>query len=671
MPITNDASDGSSNEEGSPGAFFTAVRSNAIMFNRTRTPVLGVMRGADALYAVLLERTEGTVVQTSFSPTLIPEAKPDSASSSPDGVLGMEDEASDVTLHFEGEEAGGTGAWSGEGATRSSSPSRDVRSALDALLSKCARRGYENPSIALCAPHSEMDQVELRVPPSEVDSESNPGDLPAPRAVLLDLLGQQRQVQEGRAGFLPMSPGPEGEPRALALMSRPNGAVSSAIASMPRPSLLRGSPVDLLETEVSVYFGWARSILGPFRGRSETSLVVRVGTEDTLLLFLEGDALKRIDTLPSLTIDDPPDTICSRVLLYQDEYGLGDVQHILLMSEGDEQELVEGFEPYFSNADLQLLRDRLPYQSDKRHRGLYAAATGAAVRALNGGNEALEAPRMNLMGREQSRVFWSPSMGRGTAALVLLLVLGTGVGFGWYGVHNAREIRQSRSELRALERKVAQVDPDALKARADSLQSILDRQSRSRDVTEGLLRGSNKWSRALAAVATQAETAGEISIRNWTPRTSTEVEVKGHAAARPSIVSFAEGLGGEIMSVSFTEIRGRSLYAFSIRVPLDTTRPEAVSYWRSKQGALAAETDTAEEEGNASRVVPSRSASTAPDTKRESRPLAPTQGEVPSVRSVGRALQVVWAAAGVVWRARRGLRCGFLFPWLEGGAHHA
>jgi hypothetical protein len=67
------------------------------------------------------------------------------------------------------------------------------------------------------------------------------------------------------------------------------------------------------------------------------------------------------------------------------------------------------------------------------------------------------------------------------------------------------------------------------------------------------------------------------------------------------------------MSITFTDIRGRSLYAFSITVPLDTTKPAAVAYWDDKQAALAADEDTADGDGASSTSSSGASSSAAPD----------------------------------------------------------
>ncbi|MCH6579526.1 MAG: hypothetical protein IH802_04090 [Nitrospinae bacterium] len=86
------------------------------------------------------------------------------------------------------------------------------------------------------------------------------------------------------------------------------------------------------------------------------TLIVRAGAEDTLVLFLQDDTLQQSENLRSLTAYEAPETICSRVLLLQDEYGIGEVQHGLLLSEEREDDLIESFEMFFPEARVESLR---------------------------------------------------------------------------------------------------------------------------------------------------------------------------------------------------------------------------------------------------------------------------------------------------------------------------
>src|SRR5690606_17102141 len=113
--------------------------------------------------------------------------------------------------------------------------------------------------------------------------------------------------------------------------------------------------VRLLDTETSVFLGLARawsaerepSDAGQGPGHT---LIVRAGTEDTLVLFVQGNTLRHFESMRSLTVFDSPDTICSRVLLLQDEYGIDDVHDVLLLSEEREEDMIESFTLFFPDA---------------------------------------------------------------------------------------------------------------------------------------------------------------------------------------------------------------------------------------------------------------------------------------------------------------------------------
>lgn len=92
----------------------------------------------------------------------------------------------------------------------------------------------------------------------------------------------------------------------------------------------------------------------------------------------------------------------------------------------------------------------------------------------------------------------------------------------------------------------------------------------------------------MATVAGEIRSIEGLSISQWSPIDTTQVGLTGRSTARPRIVQLARQLGGEINSLTFTEVRDVPLYDFEITIPLDSTRPEGVDYWRKQQ--LASDT---------------------------------------------------------------------------------
>ena len=575
---------------------------------RMSSYALGVMVSASTLHAVLLEHTdEGTVVQFQRSRSRGGTESTDLPFDEPgESTPGVEDEPDDVTIEFGDSGGNGDDMFLGsefdeidDGAEFSDGGGRETwnfRAALDDLLEECEERGYEDPEVAFCTSAADVDEVELRLPADESGDAGEDGPtglpLPASRSTLLQMLEEQYDgaAEDERVGFVPMHRTGDGRQRVLALIARPGGSVISTLSQMQEQTLARSPRAQLLDTEVPLYLGLARSALQLSPDTAEKTILVRAGEDNTLVLFMEGNTLRQAEQLPELTVDDPAETICSRVLLLQDEYGMGDVQHLLLAAEEEEGMLADAFKSYFASSKVRLLRTHLPNGETESSR--YLAATGAALRLLDDPEFGPSFQEVSLLPKEcRPSPFRIPV---GWSVPVLLVLLGvTTLGFVWYYVANANAIGDRRTELQALEREVAQVDQQALERRIDSLESVTARYAQGLDVLDRLLRGSNKWSRGLATVTGQINSVEGVSIAEWSPSENTSVTVSGRASSRPRVVRLAQELGADINSLTFTEVREASLYDFNVTVPLDTTKPEAVEYWREQQltAATAGEDD--------------------------------------------------------------------------------
>src|SRR5690606_21104039 len=152
-----------------------------------------------------------------------------------------------------------------------------------------------------------------------------------------------------------------------------------------------------LETEASILLGLARTVVGTQIDGSEdaavsgttarNTLVVRVGSDDTAVLFLRDSHLVHVESLRSLTSFDSPETICSRLLLQQDEQGIDEIHHVLLLGQEKETRLVETFRMFFPDADVRSMRRYLPQPPEEKdgRAGDVAAisALGAALRLMD------------------------------------------------------------------------------------------------------------------------------------------------------------------------------------------------------------------------------------------------------------------------------------------------
>jgi hypothetical protein len=484
-------------------------------------------------------------------------------------------------------EGGGEHSFGAGGAGGSSTVVSDFSLELSDLLEECRSAGHPDPALAFCLPATDVTQLEL--PLTDVDASPE-----APATV--DGVGRKKlrraleaqyegELEKGRYAFLPMTPADDGSVRFLALVGQPTDPVVSTLRAMKSQNeRLPGR--GLLETEVSLYFGLARAALQNASAEEEDALVVRVGQEDTLALFTSGASLRQSETLRSLNAQDSAETVCSRVLLLQDEYGIEDMQHVFVAADAKEDALVESFEMFFPEAHVEPLARHLPAEATEGEN--QAANISAATAALRfsghaGYERAFEDVDL-LPPKLLIRRFELPFSNAVPLLLVLLTV--AGIFFGVRYRHMAGEQEEVRQRLATYPENFAEATPQELQAEIDSTQAASERYMDGLAMLDELLMGSDQWSHALSEISRETAAVSGIWVDQWTPQSSA-VRLSGNATNRDRIVQLAERAEGEIKSVTFSEIREWPVYSFTMEVPLKTGLPEATKYLREQ--ALAAD----------------------------------------------------------------------------------
>ena len=562
---------------------------------------LGIWVGTGFLHGVLVEQTEdgwAVPLYRSWSRSDEEEEGVPFEEPAPSGP-GMEGEADDVMIDFDDDGAGGGDMMFGaefddlgqNGGTNGTEVDTtevwNFRAALNELLDACEEMGYEDPEIAFCSEASMVDQVELRLPEDEDQDYPEEGKgkgrpLPAKRSRLLDFLDEQYEgaVESERVGFVSMNPTEDGRNRVLAFIARPGGSVISTLSGMQEQTMARGPQARLLDVEVPLFASLARSAMDLPLGAEDKAIVVRAGVEDTTILFMRGNTLWHAEHLPEITVQDPLETICSRVLLLQDEHQMGEVQHVLLASEDDEEGLADAFRSYFSRSQLQLLRETLPGDGDQMPEDIHVGAVGTALRMLEGDELDPFFQGVNLLPKQCKPSWLRLPVGWSVPALLVLLALTT-LGFVWYFIANANAISERRSELQRLEAQIEQVDVQEMRRQNDSVEAAAAQFTDGLTALDRLLEGRNKWSRTLARSTALIDEVGGISLRGWTPREET-VTLTGMANARTRVVQFARRQNAQVNKITYTDVRDYPLYNFELTVPLPSDVPEIVSYWRER-----------------------------------------------------------------------------------------
>ena len=587
---------------------------------RSSDLILGVMITSRMLHAVLIQQeANGSKILRRFTRqrvtratqsgmlTNVPELQEETAGDNDFTIQFGDGTENNSNLFLSSEFGGVSGLMDSEDELNTSVGSNFVLELGD-ILAECKDTGYEDPIVAFCSDSSDVMHVELRI----ADSDKKSGkikiqeDSPtfrvdsSERPALIKLLGEQYQggFESDRVGFLRMTSIESGESRFLAVFPKQRDSVISTLLAMREQQSMRLPTVRVLDAEVPLYLGLARSVLrstsaaqsDPLRTHS---LIVRAGTEDTLVLFMRAGKLLHYESLRSLTAYESPETICSRVLLQQDEHGINDVQHVFLLSEEREDELIESFEMFFPDSQVSSLRhviDELGELGlDEANTSAIVGAVAAALRLAPNGQFEGVFDEINLMPKRLIRqrfkvpITWHvPALGFLIGLTVLFFM------YRYFAVE--KEIDSYIQKLGQYPPEIMEADSRTLQARIDSFDAVTESYLKALDVLDDLLLGSDKWSRTLEHVSDATSSVRGIWIDNWRPE-GEQLVLMGNATSRDRIVTLAERLSGEIELQNYSEIREAPVFSFQMRVPLLIDLPEAAIYLR-QQVEEVQETDT-------------------------------------------------------------------------------
>jgi Tfp pilus assembly protein PilN len=368
-------------------------------------------------------------------------------------------------------------------------------------------------------------------------------------------------------------------PRVLALVPTAEEAVSPTLRALASTDETIDLAGRLLDTEPSLLAHAATTHVAP--EPEQTTAVVRVGTDDTLLLFLTGTELHHVERLRSLTSFDPAETISSRVLLHQDERKIGSVDHVILVGGPRDERLAERFEAVYPDADVHLLHERM--QDGETKIAADVSLTPDAAVALAAAQRLVHAPSVNLFGTVARTRRRRPSMFAWHTVAALLLLCATALFFGWRYMEQQQNIADVQHRLSMSPVEMPELTPEALKQRVDSLNAVHAKYNRALYVLDSLLVGSDEWSRTIERTARQTEAIDGIWFDNWSIDAST-IEIQGHALKRSNLAEMARNLDGTIQELKFTDIQGARAYPFTVTVQRQIEIPEVTT--RLREDAL-------------------------------------------------------------------------------------
>ena len=550
---------------------------------------LGVYVGPDTVDAVLV-RPVGDRVEPlqRFTRPRARTGELTTASEMAASLPGMKKgDQDDYTLQVGGDWAsGGSTGGSGDGASAAAATSGGpFARELKEILNECAAAGYDQVRLAFTLTAPEVHYLDLPDAPAEAgdasdgtkDRKAKKGKASDPKKRLQEkVLKQVPSADVRRTAYVPLATA--AGPHTLAVAVETDDSVSGTLGLLAESdaSHISAARLDAEATLLASVVGRTRS------ADDEQTVVVRVGPQDTLVLFLTGNALSGVERLRSLTAYDRPETIVSRVLLQQDERKSGDPDSVFVATSGRDEMLMDAFADSFPSSAVEPLSAVLtglgvdvPTNEDAYRAGTLVAAAAGAREALGW----TDAPDVHLLSpklrkRRRTRSFAWPT------ALAALLLLATVAFAGYRYVDKEQEIEVVREDLRLNPPILPDEDPEQLQARVDSLNRTFATYTRALDVLDSLLIGSDRWTQSLRLVTRTTAATGGSWLQSWTPQPS-GILIVGQTLSRDRIVELARRLDGAIGSTEYAEVGANRVYTFEMGIPVQDGMPEAASFLRT------------------------------------------------------------------------------------------
>mgnify|MGYP006269982577 CR=1 FL=1 len=562
--------------------------------------VLGVSLTPQSVEAVLLRVDNGqpVVVQRFVHPRLRvgDDALAEDFAAALPGLKTSEE--SDFTLQVgtRSQEAPLDGTFNGpDGLSGDGAPSpqrtlpRTFAGPLRDIIAECTERGFQDLDVIFVTGAPDVAHVEIATHLSTTAPPTGVWDrllswLPFGATTPNDqLIKALRAAHKGgfdarRVKFLPMTPAASGTPRHLALIPTPSDSITPTLKTTLARDL--DATAVRFDSEVTLHTDTVRNYLKP--DPKNTTAVVRVGTEDTLILFMSGSELVHVEHPRSLTSYDAPDTIASRVMLYQDEQQIETLDAVVLAGGSPDDRLVDSFRSFYPNAAIGRLHELLTSEHVSGNVDVLGSITPDAGLALAAGLRLIHAPGddLNLLGVTEDDAGAMPFFAWHTVAMLLLLVATT-LFFVWRYVDQHDEIAELETRINANPIALPNISPQDLKTRVDSLNAVHAQYARALQVLDSLLMGSAEWSATLERAANETSNIEGIWFEEWELEDAT-ITMRGHALDRNRVADLTRNLEGDIHELVYTEIEDKRVYQFEITVPRSTEMPAAALYLRER-----------------------------------------------------------------------------------------
>ncbi|MBN4056273.1 hypothetical protein JYT20_00970 [Rhodothermus sp. AH-315-K08] len=463
---------------------------------------------------------------------------------------------------------------------------------LTDILDECEEAGYPDPSVAFCVASTDLDFHEVHITSKSRSGDRKPSKRSRTKRVengkLLQHLAASTDAKfnPDYTVFVPMTPSEDRTPRYMAICARPSEMIIPTLRRLAARK--RRVSVSVIETEVSLLLGLVRRLTaGEDEGQEPpTRLAIRVGSDDTIILLTQGGNLAHVESLRSITSFDSPDTVCSRILLLQDEQGFMDPDEILVLGEENEETLVRRLTEFFEDSDVRSIRTILPQSPDDLDTDYSREATLASaviVRHLEDLSGTTYFEPVNLLPQKLFKRSYSLANIKWQSVPMMILLFATVLFFVQRYFSQAHEAELLQLKLGEYPVELVENSKGDLQARIDSIQIATAGYIQALVVLDSILVGSDRWSRTMERTAREASSVPGIWVEKWEDDEDFLV-LEGTATDRDQVVRYAARMNGIIESVSFDQIREWPVYRFKLQVPLPNELPRAAQYLRDQAG---------------------------------------------------------------------------------------
>ncbi|MFV1980054.1 MAG: hypothetical protein ACC655_02785, partial [Rhodothermia bacterium] len=350
------------------------------------------------------------------------------------------------------------------------------------IISDVRTAGFSDAALSFCVASPDVNYVELTLPVEDAEPDKTSGVSASTRKKLLKMLPEQytESFEAERVGFLPMLA--DGNmARFLGVVPVMREPVVPTLRMMSLQMKSHMPRVHGIRTDITVLSALISKSAVAAKG--QRTAVVRVGTDDTMILLFDGPHLQYFERLRSITTYDSPEKVCSRIMLQQDESKIGELDNVLVLSDGRMDLLVESFHSFYPDAVVEPMVSVLeehgvnvpPEEAGSLRAGVVLSVGTVLMDVLGWEAEKEPAAEINLLPkrllpRESGALAFSWH-----TALMLAVLFGVTFMSVTSYLDNERIIEQRRTELVTLVPAIPVSDPALLQAKVDSLNLVYAR----------------------------------------------------------------------------------------------------------------------------------------------------------------------------------------------------